>query len=66
MGHTYNKIFGRALNLFDQTRTTSGSSGGDAGLVAAKCVPFAIGTDIGGSIRGPAACNGILGFKPTS
>lgn len=44
----------------------SGSSGGDGALVSAKCVPFAIGTDIGGSIRAPAACNGIIGFKPTS
>jgi Asp-tRNA(Asn)/Glu-tRNA(Gln) amidotransferase A subunit family amidase len=44
----------------------SGSSGGDGALVAARCVPFSIGTDIGGSIRGPAACNGIVGFKPTS
>jgi len=35
-------------------------------LVSARCVVFAIGTDIGGSIRSPAACNGIIGFKPTA
>jgi Asp-tRNA(Asn)/Glu-tRNA(Gln) amidotransferase A subunit family amidase len=66
VGHTDNRVFGLAKNPYDPTRTTSGSSGGDAGLVASKCVPFALGTDIGGSVRAPAACNGILGFKPTS
>lgn len=65
-GHTDNRIFGKGLNPYDQTRTVSGSSGGDAALVSARCVAFAIGTDIGGSIRAPAACNGIIGFKPTS
>lgn len=66
VGHSENRIFGRALNPYDKTRTCAGSSGGDAGLVASKCVAFAIGTDIGGSIRAPASCNGIIGFKPTS
>ena len=66
VGFTNNKIYGMALNPFDQERTCSGSSGGDTGLVAANCVPFGIGTDIGGSIRGPAAACGIIGFKPTS
>ncbi len=66
VGHTENRIFGRALNPYDKTRTCGGSSGGDGGLVSSRCVPFAIGTDIGGSIRSPAACNGIIGFKPTA
>jgi Asp-tRNA(Asn)/Glu-tRNA(Gln) amidotransferase A subunit family amidase len=65
-GHTDNRIFGCAKNPYDRTRTCGGSSGGDGALVSAKCVPFAIGTDIGGSIRSPAACSGIIGFKPTS
>jgi Asp-tRNA(Asn)/Glu-tRNA(Gln) amidotransferase A subunit family amidase len=65
-GHTENRIFGCALNPYDKTRTCAGSSGGDGALVSAKCVPFAIGTDIGGSIRAPAACLGIIGFKPTA
>ncbi len=54
------------MNPWDCTRSTGGSSGGDGALVAMKCVPFALGTDVGGSIRSPAAYNGIIGFKPTS
>jgi Asp-tRNA(Asn)/Glu-tRNA(Gln) amidotransferase A subunit family amidase len=65
-GHTDNRIFGCALNPYDKTRTCGGSSGGDGALVSAKCIPFAIATDIGGSIRSPAACSGVIGFKPTS
>lgn len=65
-GHTANRIFGTGKNPYDESRTVSGSSGGDAGMVAARCVPFALGTDIGGSVRGPAHANGIVGFKPTS
>ena len=60
-----NFVYGEAKNPFDETRSCSGSSGGDGGLVAARCVPLAIGTDIGGSIRGPAAFLGIFGFKAT-
>ena len=66
IGHTDNRIFGRAFNPYDQTRTCGGSSGGEGGLVSSKCVPFAIGTDIGGSIRSPSACCGVIGFKPTA
>jgi Asp-tRNA(Asn)/Glu-tRNA(Gln) amidotransferase A subunit family amidase len=65
VGHTDNRIFGRAVNPYDSMRTCGGSSGGDGALVASRCVPFAIGTDIGGSIRSPASCSGIIGFKPT-
>lgn len=56
VGHTENRIFGCALNPFDQSRTCGGSSGGDGALVASRCVLFALGTDIGGSIRSPASC----------
>jgi Asp-tRNA(Asn)/Glu-tRNA(Gln) amidotransferase A subunit family amidase len=65
MGHTDNTIFGEAKNPYNKDRTCSGSSGGDAGLVAARCVPFSIGTDIGGSVRAPAAACGLVGYKPT-
>lgn len=65
MGHTDNDIFGCSLNPFDRARSCGGSSGGDAGLLAANCVPLALGTDIGGSIRIPASCTGIYGYKPT-
>ena len=63
--HTTNYIFGEALNPKDNTRTCGGSSGGDAGLVAAECVPLGVGGDIGGSIRFPAVFCGVYGFKPT-
>ena len=63
--HTTNFIWGRAQNVYDRSRSCGGSSGGDAGLVAAKCVPFAIGSDVGGSIRIPSHFLGITGFKPS-
>jgi amidase len=63
---TANIIYGISRNPYDLTRTTSGSSGGAGAIVAAGGVPFDIGTDWGGSIRGPAHANGIAGIKPTS
>lgn len=63
--HTKNNIYGEAKNIHDQNRSCAGSSGGDAGLVSAKCVPLSVGTDIGGSIRGPAAFCGVYGYRPT-
>ena len=64
--HTDNLIFGESKNPHKNERSCGGSSGGDAGLIASKCIPFAIGTDIGGSLRYPAAFCGIYGFKPTT
>jgi Asp-tRNA(Asn)/Glu-tRNA(Gln) amidotransferase A subunit family amidase len=46
-------------------RTCGGSSGGNGGLIASNCVPVGLGTDIGGSVRFPAAFCGIYGFKAT-
>ncbi|CDW91491.1 amidase family protein [Stylonychia lemnae] len=48
--HTDNPIFGQAQNPYDETRNTGGSSGGEGGLLAARCSPIGIGTDILGSL----------------
>lgn len=58
--------FGRTLNPFNTDLSAGGSSGGEAALVAMKGSVLGVGTDIGGSIRGPSAFCGIYGFKPTS
>ena len=59
------KTFGTARSAWDTERTAGGSSGGSGGAVGAGIVPIALGTDTGGSIRIPAACNGIVGYRPT-
>lgn len=61
-----NLLFGSSHNPYDLTRTTAGSSGGAGAIVAAGGAAFDIGSDWGGSIRGPAHINGIAGIKPTS
>jgi Asp-tRNA(Asn)/Glu-tRNA(Gln) amidotransferase A subunit family amidase len=63
--HASNNVWGTAVNIYNKDRSCGGSSGGDGGLVSSNCVPIAIGTDIGGSIRMPAHINGITGFKAT-
>ena len=64
-GDTDNYIWGKAINPYNQQRTTSGSSGGSAGLVAKNCCCFALGTDLTGSMKGPSAICGICCFVPT-
>ncbi|MEU4981753.1 amidase [Streptomyces sp. NPDC021969] len=67
--HTHEFAYGlttpQTNNAWDQSRVAGGSSGGSAVAVAAGGATFAMGTDTGGSIRVPAALNGVVGLKPT-
>lgn len=60
-----NNVFGRTMNPYNRLITAGGSSGGEGALVAMGGSAIGIGTDIGGSIRIPAWCNGLYGFKPS-
>lgn len=66
LGMTEAPLFGRTANAWRQDRTSGGSSGGAATATAAGLGVLAICTDAGGSARIPAACNGVVGFKPSA
>lgn len=64
-GNTYNEIFGRTRNPWDLRKNAGGSSGGAAASLATGEVWLSHGSDLGGSLRTPAAYCGIVGMRPT-
>ncbi|MDQ8204682.1 amidase [Pelagicoccus sp. SDUM812003] len=63
---TFNLVYGQTFNPHNIAHSPSGSSGGAGAIVSACGSAFDIGSDFGGSIRGPAHANGICGIKPTT
>ena len=64
--NTVNPVYGATGNPFDPTKTCAGSSGGSAVALATGMTPLATGSDMGGSLRNPAAYCGIVGMRPTA
>jgi amidase len=65
-GETVNNIIGYTQNSANRLISSGGSSGGEGSLIGCKGSPVGFGTDIGGSIRIPAAFNGIYGIRPST
>lgn len=63
--HTFNTVFGTTGNPYDTTRSAGGSSGGAAALLATRVQALADGTDMGGSLRNPAAWCNVVGLRPS-
>ncbi|KAJ3324186.1 hypothetical protein HDU93_002855 [Gonapodya sp. JEL0774] len=64
-GETFNYIFGRTLNPNNRNVSPSGSSGGEGALIRMRGALIGVGSDIGGSVRGPANYCGVFGLKPS-
>jgi len=62
---TFNPVFGTTLNPWDLDKTCGGSSGGAAVAVACGMLPFADGSDLGGSLRNPGNFNNVVGLRPS-
>ncbi|HEV7772931.1 MAG TPA: amidase [Conexibacter sp.] len=60
-----NRLYGRTSNAYDSSRIAGGSSGGEGAAVGSGGSPVGLGSDVGGSIRGPAFFNGVFGHKPS-
>jgi len=63
--HTYNNVYGTTVNPYDVTKSAGGSSGGAGAALAAGLLPFADGSDLGGSLRNPGNFNNVVGCRPT-
>lgn len=63
---TFNTLFGATATPYDLERTAGGSSGGAAAALAARMLPLADGSDLGGSLRNPAAFCNVVGFRPSA
>jgi amidase len=61
--HTYNPLYGTTRNAYELSRSAGGSSGGAAVALALRMVPYADGSDYGGSLRNPAGWNNVFGFR---
>lgn len=66
IGETINNLTGYTWNPANRLVSSGGSSGGEGALIALRGSPAGFGTDIGGSVRIPAAFNGLFGIRPTS
>ncbi|MEZ4608334.1 MAG: amidase family protein [Deinococcales bacterium] len=62
---TFNAVFGATRNPYDLSKTCGGSSGGAAAALASGMLPLADGSDMGGSLRNPAAFCNVVGFRPS-
>ncbi len=65
-GDTYSNIYGQTVNSLNRNLSAGGSSGGESSLIAAKGGIIGLSTDLGGSIRIPAAFHGLFAIRPTS